>query len=97
VGLLEVLRCAATRGASLELEPRVLRAAAQSEAALEAADPTAGAAAAGRPRRAQRDVAVDFMSDMLYGGTRFQTLNVLDEGNREALAVKVALSLPAER
>ena len=97
MGLLEVLRCAATRGASLELEPRVLRAAAQSEAALEAADPTAGAAAAGRTRRAQRDVAVDFMSDMLYGGTRFQTLNVLDEGNREALAVKVALSLPAER
>ncbi len=41
--------------------------------------------------------AVDFMSDMLYSGTRFRTLNVLDEGNREALAVEVALSLPAAR
>lgn len=41
--------------------------------------------------------AVDFMSDMLYSGTRSRTLNVLDEGNREALAVEVALSLPAAR
>jgi putative transposase len=27
--------------------------------------------------------AVDFMSDTLYGGRRFRTLNVLDEGVRE--------------
>jgi putative transposase len=34
------------------------------------------------------------MSDTLYDGRRFRTLNVLDEGNREALAVEVATSIP---
>jgi putative transposase len=41
--------------------------------------------------------AVDFMSDTLYGGRRFRTLNILDEGVREALAIEVDTSLPAER
>ena len=41
--------------------------------------------------------AVDFMSDTLYGGRRFRTLNVLDEGVREGLAIEVDTSLPAER
>ena len=40
--------------------------------------------------------AVDFMSDTLYGGRRFQTLNVLNEGVREGLAIEVDTSLPAE-
>lgn len=37
------------------------------------------------------------MSDTLYGGRRFRTLNRLDEGVREALAIEVDTSLPAER
>jgi len=41
--------------------------------------------------------ALDFMSDMLYSGTRFRTANVMDEGNREGLAIEIALSLPATR
>lgn len=41
--------------------------------------------------------AVDFMSDTLYGGRRFRTLNVLDEGVREGVAIEVDMSLPAER
>jgi len=41
--------------------------------------------------------AVVFMSDTLYGGRRFRTLNVLDEGVREALAIEIDTSLPAER
>ena len=41
--------------------------------------------------------ALDFMSDALYGGRKFRTLNVLDEGNREALAIDVAYSLPSVR
>ena len=41
--------------------------------------------------------AVDFMSDTLYGGRRFRTLNVLDEGIREGLAIEVDTSLPAAR
>ena len=41
--------------------------------------------------------AVDFMSDTLYGGRRFCTLNILDEGVREGLAIEVDTSLPADR
>jgi len=41
--------------------------------------------------------AIDFMSDTLYGGRRFRTCNVLDEGVREVLAIEVDTSLPAER
>jgi putative transposase len=41
--------------------------------------------------------AMDFMSDTLYGGRRFRTLNLLDEGVREVLAIEVDTSLPAER
>lgn len=40
--------------------------------------------------------AVDFMSDTLYGGRRFRTLNVLDEGVREGLAIEIDTSLPAK-
>ncbi len=41
--------------------------------------------------------AKDFMSDTLYGGRRFRTFNVLDEGMRKGLAIEVDTSLPAER
>jgi putative transposase len=41
--------------------------------------------------------AVDFMSDALYVGRRFRTLNVLDEGMREGLAIEIDTSLPGER
>lgn len=41
--------------------------------------------------------AMDFMSDTLYGGRRFRTLNILDEGVREGLAIEIDTSLPAER
>ncbi len=34
--------------------------------------------------------ALDFMHDMLYDGQRFRTLNVLDEGNREAWRLRSA-------
>lgn len=41
--------------------------------------------------------ALDFMHDTLYCGKRYRTLNVLDEGTRECLAIEVDTSLPAER
>jgi putative transposase len=41
--------------------------------------------------------ALDFMHDALYGGRPFRTLNVLDEANREALAIEVGTALPAAR
>jgi hypothetical protein len=41
--------------------------------------------------------ALDFMSDALYGGRAFRTLNFLDEGNRQALGIEVAHSIPSLR
>ncbi len=41
--------------------------------------------------------AIDFMYDTLYCGRSFRTLNVIDESNREVLAIEVDLSLPAAR
>ena len=41
--------------------------------------------------------AIDFMADALYGGRWFRTLNVIDEGNREALAIEIATSIPSLR
>ena len=41
--------------------------------------------------------SVDFMSDTLFDGRRFRTFNVLDDFNREALAIEVDLNLPAVR
>lgn len=41
--------------------------------------------------------SMDFMHDALYQGRRFRTLNVLDEGVRECLAIEVDTSLTAER
>lgn len=37
------------------------------------------------------------MSDSLYQGRRFRTLNILDEGVREALTIEIDTNLPAQR
>ncbi len=37
------------------------------------------------------------MSDSLASGRKFRTLNVLDDFNRESLAIEIDYSLPAER
>lgn len=59
--------------------------------------PTRTLAPMDAPAALNRTWALDFMHDMLYDGRRFRTLNVLDEGNREALAIEVATSLPGPR
>ena len=41
--------------------------------------------------------ALDFMHDSLYYGKPFRTLNVIDESNREVLAIEIDTSLPAGR
>ncbi len=41
--------------------------------------------------------AADFMADALNGGRWFRTLNVIDEGNRQALGIEVATSIPSAR
>jgi putative transposase len=37
------------------------------------------------------------MADALYSGRAIRTLNVIDEGNREALGIEVATSIPSVR
>ncbi len=49
------------------------------------------------PQTANYCWSVDFMSDTLYDGRRFRTFNVLDDFNREALAIEIDLNLPAPR
>jgi len=41
--------------------------------------------------------SMDFMHDQLADGRRFRLFNVIDDFNREALAIDIDLSLPAER
>jgi putative transposase len=41
--------------------------------------------------------SMDFMSDSLLSGRKFRTFNLMDDYNREALAIEVDTSLPAER
>jgi putative transposase len=41
--------------------------------------------------------SVDFMSDSLWDGTRYRLLNIMDDYNRELLAVETDTSLPALR
>ena len=41
--------------------------------------------------------SIDFMSDSLTDGRRFRLLNILDDYNRESLAIEVDTSLPSLR
>ncbi len=41
--------------------------------------------------------ALDFMRDSMYDGRPFRTLNVIDEGNREALRIECGTSIAAGR
>lgn len=49
------------------------------------------------PAAANMCWSVDFMSDVLMTGQRFRTFNVLDDFNREVLAIEVDTTLPAAR
>jgi putative transposase len=49
------------------------------------------------PARLNETWALDFMADALYDDRGFRTFNVLDEGNREALAIEVGTSIPSAR
>jgi putative transposase len=41
--------------------------------------------------------SIDFMSDSMVGGRKLSTLNIMDDGSREALAIEVDTSLCSKR
>jgi putative transposase len=47
------------------------------------------------PRRVNQVGLMDFMSDCLYSGRVFQTLNIVDDYNREVIAIKMDTTLPS--
>ena len=49
------------------------------------------------PTRLNETWALDFMADALYDGRPFRALTVIDEGNREALAIEIGTSIPSAR
>ena len=59
--------------------------------------PTRNPAPLALSQRANDCWSADFMSDQLWEGRRFRTFNVVDDFNREALAIEVDFSLPAQR
>jgi putative transposase len=50
-----------------------------------------------QPDAPNRVWSIDFMSDSLWDGRKFRTLNVIDDFNRRVLAIEVDTSLPAQR
>lgn len=49
------------------------------------------------PAKPNQAWSADFMSDSLISGKRFRTFNVIDDFNREALAIEIDTCLPAMR
>lgn len=49
------------------------------------------------PTTANQCWSMDFMNDALMCGRRFRTFNLLDDFNREVLAIEIDFSLPAAR
>jgi len=45
------------------------------------------------PARLNGTWALDFMADALYNGRGFRILNIIDEGNREVLAIEIGTSI----
>lgn len=49
------------------------------------------------PEALNQNWSIDFMHDALVCGRRFRTFNVVDDFNREALAIEIDLNIPAQR
>lgn len=50
-----------------------------------------------RPAQACHTWSMDFMSDVLTSKRKFRTLNIIDDYNREAIAIEAGHSMPAVR
>nr|WP_169713492.1 IS3 family transposase [Rouxiella badensis] len=49
------------------------------------------------PEALNQSGSIDFMYDALTCGRRFRTINIVDDFNREALAIEIDLNTPAQR
>lgn len=49
------------------------------------------------PQAVNQGWSMDFMCDSLVDGRRFRLLNIIDDYNRESLAIEIDTSLPAQR
>ncbi len=49
------------------------------------------------PENMNMSWSMDFVSDVLTNGRRFRVLNINDDFNRQAVAMEVGLSMPAEK
>lgn len=49
-----------------------------------------------QPEQLNMSWSMDFMSDALAQGSKFRTVNILDDCNREALGIKASRSFPAQ-
>ncbi len=49
------------------------------------------------PEALNQSWSVDFMHDSLICGRRFWTFNIVDDFNREALAIEIDLNIPTQR
>lgn len=47
------------------------------------------------PLEKNEELAADFMSDTLVNGSKFRTLNIVDQHNRECLGISIRSSMPA--
>lgn len=59
--------------------------------------PTRAKQALFQPQAINEVWSIDFMSDNLWSGRKFRLLNILDDYNRELLAMEIDFSLPALR
>ncbi|MDG5800868.1 DDE-type integrase/transposase/recombinase [Marinilabiliaceae bacterium ANBcel2] len=59
--------------------------------------PTRAKETLSQPEGINHTWSMDFMSDSLIYGRRFRVLNIIDDYNREALAIEPAFTLPGER
>ena len=50
-----------------------------------------------QPEQVNQVWSIDFMHDSLWDGRRFRMLNIIDDYNREVLAMEVDTSLPSQR
>ena len=58
--------------------------------------PVRNSAPLAAPEAMNQSWSIDFMHDALVCGRRFRTFNVVDDFNREALAIEIDLNIPAQ-